>query len=98
VLGRVDGMVIVRGVNVFPGAIENIMRGFPELDQFELEVDRRRDLPQLVVRIEVTDDSEVAAALAEAIRRRLTLWSRVEAVPAGSLPRYELRARRFKPS
>lgn len=103
VLGRVDGMVCVRGVNVFPSAIEDIVRGFVEVAEFELEVDACRDLPQLVVRIELgggdgarAAPDGVAGALADEIRRRLTLWPRIEVAPPGSLPRYELKARRFK--
>lgn len=103
VLGRVDGMVVVRGVNVFPSALEDVVRAFPEIGEFEVKVARDRELAELVVRIEVTASAEplavaaaVAEALAEEIHRRLALRPRVEVVPPGSLPRYELKARRFE--
>jgi phenylacetate-CoA ligase len=98
VLGRVDGMVVVRGVNVFPSAIEDVVRGFAEIGEFEVEVDRRRELAELVIRVEVAagEPAAVAASLAGAVRHRLALRPRVEPVAPGSLPRYELKARRFK--
>lgn len=98
VLGRVDGMVVVRGVNVFPSAIEDVVRGFAEIGEFEAEVDRGRELAELVIRIEVDagEPAAVAAALAAAVRHRLALRPRVEPVARGTLPRYELKARRFK--
>ncbi len=100
VIGRVDGMVVVRGVNVFPSAIENLVRGFAEIGEFEAEVVREGELAQLLVRIEVAgsvaEEERVAAALAAELHRGLSLRPRVELVPAGSLPRYELKAGRFK--
>lgn len=98
VLGRLDGMVVVRGVNVFPSAVEDLVRGFAEIGEFEVEVDRQRPLAELVVRIEVAEGAapRVATALASEIHRRLALRPRVEAAEPGSLPRYELKARRFK--
>jgi phenylacetate-CoA ligase len=98
VLGRADGMVVVRGINVFPSALEDAVRGFPAIAEFEVEVDRSRELAELVIRIEVADGdpAAVAAELAASVHRRLALRPRVEPVAAGSLPRYELKARRFK--
>lgn len=98
VLGRLDGMVVVRGVNVFPSAIEDLVRGFAEIGEFEVEVDCRRELAELVIRIEAagTKAAAVATALADTVRRRLALRPRVEPVAPGTLPRYELKARRFK--
>lgn len=98
VLGRIDGMVVVRGVNVFPSAIEDLVRGVPAIGEFEVEVDRTRELAELVIRVEVTeaDEATAAEALAAEVRCRLALRPRVEPVPRGSLPRYELKARRFK--
>ena len=41
ILGRVDDMLIVRGVNVFPSALEGVVRRFPAVDEFLIEVYRR---------------------------------------------------------
>jgi len=98
VLARADGMLVVRGVNVFPSAIENIIREFAAIDEFEVEVASEREMQELVVKIEVKDASsdETSNALATQIHRRLALRPRVVPVALGSLPRYEMKARRFK--
>ncbi len=98
VKGRIDGMVVVRGINVFPSALENIVREFPEITEFEVTVERHLEMAELALKIEVTAESpeRTAQALQSRIHRYLSLRPRVEVAEAGSLPRYELKARRFK--
>ena len=94
ILGRVDDMLIVRGVNVFPSALEGIIRRFPAVDEFMIEVYRRGQLDEVRLLLEVSGQpSPVVAAVQEAVR--VDLGIRVEAVPVPgqSLPRYELKAR-----
>jgi phenylacetate-CoA ligase len=96
ILGRVDDMLIVRGVNVFPSALEGIVRRFPAVDEFVIEVYRRGQLDEVRLLLEVQGQAGVvAAAVQEAVR--VDLGIRVEAVPVPgqSLPRYELKARRL---
>ena len=96
ILGRVDDMLIVRGVNVFPSAIEGIVRRFPAVDEFVIEVYRRGQLDEVRLLLEVRGQAgAVVAAIQEAVR--VDLGIRVEAVPVPgqSLPRYELKARRL---
>jgi phenylacetate-CoA ligase len=96
ILGRVDDMLIVRGVNVFPSALEGIVRRFSAIDEFLIEVYRRGHLDEVRLLLEVRGDAEpVVAAVQEAVR--VDLGIRVEAVPVPgqSLPRYELKARRL---
>ncbi len=96
VVGRADDMVTVRGVNVFPGAIEAIVRELPEVVEFSVEVTKRRALEELGIRIEVAGDgAAIAAKLVELVCHRLGLRPLVEVAPEGSLPRYELKARHF---
>ena len=52
VLGRSDDMMIIRGVNVFPTAVEKILRGFDEVDEFQLIAWRDGQMDQLKVRVE----------------------------------------------
>ena len=95
ILGRVDDMLIVRGVNVFPSALEGIVRRFAAVDEFLIEVYRRGQLDEVRLLIEVDGTAApVVAAVQEAVR--VDLGIRVEAVPVPqhSLPRYELKARR----
>ena len=96
ILGRVDDMLIVRGVNVFPSAIEGIVRRFPAVDEFVIEVYRRGQLDEVRLLLEVRGQAgAVVASVQEAVR--VDLGIRVEAVPVPgqSLPRYELKARRL---
>jgi len=101
ILGRVDDMLIVRGVNVFPSALEGIIRRFEGVDEFQIEVFRRGELGEVRLLLEVdgaTHGAEAPGRTAEGVREavRHELGIRVEAVavPARSLPRYELKARR----
>jgi phenylacetate-CoA ligase len=93
ILGRLDDMLIVRGVNVFPSAIDAIIRRFPAVDEFLVEVVANGQLDELRVLIE-TDGRDTAVAVREAFRAELGLRLEVVPVPPRSLPRYELKARR----
>jgi phenylacetate-CoA ligase len=93
ILGRLDDMLIVRGVNVFPAAIEGIVRRFAAVDEFQIEVFRDGALDELRVLVEV-EDASTTIAVSEAFRADLGLRLDVAAVPPRSLPRYELKARR----
>lgn len=96
ILGRLDDMLIIRGVNVFPSAIEGIVRRFPAVDEFQIEVFRDGELEGARVLIEAGDGDAgaVCALVHEALRTALGL--RLDVVPASprTLPRFELKARR----
>ena len=94
ILGRVDDMLTVRGVNVFPAAIEGIVRRFPEVDEFLIEVYRRGTLDEVRLLVELTGAAETGRRVDEALRAALGIRIDVVPVPLRSLPRYELKARR----
>ena len=98
VLGRIDQMVTVRGINVYPAAIDNIVRAHPAIDEYEVLVRSDRAMDELVLRVEVGDAAaaETSRMLAMDVHNRLQLRPTVEVVETGTLPRYELKARRFK--
>jgi phenylacetate-CoA ligase len=93
ILGRADDMIIVRGVNVFPGAIEEIVRRFPEVVEYRVEVDSRGTLPEL--RLQIEAPLGTARCLEEALRASLSLRVPVQCVPENSLPRFEMKAKRW---
>jgi len=97
VIGRIDDALVVRGINVFPSAIENIVRRFPEVGEFAVHVHRRKEMDELEVRIETreAEPEAVAAALGQEIQAALGLRARVEPAAFGSLPRFDLKAKRF---
>ena len=97
ILGRLDDMLIIRGVNVFPSAIEGIVRRFPAVEEFQIEVFRDGELDEARVLIEV-DGGEgahpVRDAVREALRASLGIRLDVACVVPSTLPRWELKARR----
>ncbi len=96
ILGRVDDMLVVRGVNVFPSAIEGIVRRFPAVDEFQIEVYRNGAMDEVRLLVEFADGATaMAAAVGEALRVDLGIRVEVHPVPASTLPRYELKARRL---
>jgi phenylacetate-CoA ligase len=96
VTGRLDDVLIVRGVNIYPSAVENVIRGFDSVGEFAVRVRRRGSMDEIEISLEVGDQAEaVEAAVAQALRTALGLRVRVEVVAPGSLPRFELKARRF---
>ena len=93
VIGRADDMLVVRGVNVFPAAIDGIVRSFPEVVEYRLTVFSRASLDELAIEIE--DRLDDPARVARELHLRLGLRVGVTAVPAGSLPRFEGKGRRI---
>ncbi len=101
ILGRVDDMKLVRGTNVYPRAVEAVVREFPMIEEFQLVLSRDQNLDRIVVRAELPPDASdqswrdicdgLAKALAEAHEG---LRFEVERAAAGELPRFELKARR----
>jgi phenylacetate-CoA ligase len=97
ILGRVDDMIVVRGVNVFPAALEGIIRRFPAVGEFMIEVFRREEMDELRLLLEVGDGAgvELTGRVQEAVRIELGIRVDTVPVPARSLPRWELKARRL---
>jgi phenylacetate-CoA ligase len=99
ILGRADDMINVRGVNVYPAAIEAVIRRFDEVAEFRSIVSRDSALRAIRVEVDlvsaVTDRAARVAAIAAALREVLGLTVHVDAVEIGSLPRFEMKASRF---
>jgi phenylacetate-CoA ligase len=86
-------MLIVRGVNVFPSAIEGIVRRHPAIEEFRIEVFREAELDEIRLLVEARQPS-AAPLVREALRCDLGIRVDVVPVPLGSLPRWELKAKR----
>ena len=97
IIGRIDDVLIVRGVNVYPSAIENIVRAFPEVGEFVVDVFRTGELDEMEIRLEIraTDTEAILTAVAKRMRNALGLRVKAKSVPHGTLPRFELKAKRF---
>jgi phenylacetate-CoA ligase len=97
--GRVDDMLIIRGINVFPSQIEYALMAIPEVGQhFQIVVDRKGALDDLLVRVElpkgsfsdkINDLMQVRQKVEHRLRSSLNVNVDVELVEPGSLPRFE---------
>jgi phenylacetate-CoA ligase len=91
--GRTDDMIHLRGNNLHPSALEAVIRRFPEVAEYRVEVDQSGPLANLRVEVEAAN-AEVAERIGRAIRDEFLFRAEVVAVPPGSLPRFEMKARR----
>jgi len=97
VLGRADDMVTVRGVNVFPGGVENIIRNFTEVDEFRVTVNKVKQMDEMDVEVELSagTDPELIHAIAVKLDSMLAFRPRVRQVAHNALPRFEMKSKRF---
>jgi phenylacetate-CoA ligase len=98
ILARADDMVNIRGVNVYPTSIESVVRAIPEIVEFRSTVSQPGAMRTLSLEIEVQagqDSNAAAARLTRQLRSALGLTVPVRTVDKGTLPRFEMKARRF---
>jgi len=99
ITGRVDDMLIIRGINVFPSQVEFALMGVPEVGQhFQIVVERKGALDDMLVRVElnkesfsdkITDIMAIRQKIEHRLRNSLNVMAEVELVEPGSLPRFE---------
>ena len=92
IIGRVDDMVLVRGVNIYPSAVDAVVRGIPEIAEYRVTVTSRDTLAEIALEIECAEESAVPA-LESALTSAFSL--RIPVRRVASLPRYELKAKRW---
>lgn len=102
ILGRVDDMKLIRGTNVYPAAVEGIVRGFAEITEFQIVIERVDNRDEITVCYELTEAASRVApqALATRLRKELAeghegLRFNVKLVEPNSLPRFDMKARRL---
>jgi phenylacetate-CoA ligase len=95
--GRVDDMFTVRGVNLYPSQVEDLVRREPAINEFSIEVRRVRGMEEVTILCESRGDDGERAVSRLANDLRLALGARIECrlVDPGSLPRSELKSRRL---
>jgi phenylacetate-CoA ligase len=94
IAGRLDDMITIRGVNVFPSAIEGTLRRFEEVIEFRIEVSRVQSLDEIAVSVEVASDL-ILPRIKRELANTFGLRIPVRAAAPDSLPRFELKARRL---
>lgn len=101
VLGRADFMVTIRGVNVYPTAVENLIGEVPGVsNHYELHISRVEGMDRMLVKVEAAEEADrpdhvLAGRLADHLRSHLGVRLETEVVPAQTLPRYELKTKRI---
>jgi len=98
-LGRSDDMVTIRGVNVYPTAIENVIRQFSAVDEYQVTVKTLQEMHHLEVEIEVIsghDAEGIRTHVEQALYHALSLRPTVTVAEPGALARFEMKARRFR--
>jgi phenylacetate-CoA ligase len=98
ILGRTDDMIQVRGNNLYPSALENLIRRFSDVTEYRVEVDRTGPLAHLRIELEpekTARPDDVADRIGRAIRDELLFRAEVTTVPPGTLPRFEMKAMRI---
>ncbi len=100
IIGRIDDMLVVRGENIYPSAIEDVLHGFPEIGtEFEIVVTRPKALDELTVRAEIAgpcDQTALRERVAAQLKRQLGIRAEVALVPGGALARTDLKSRRVR--
>lgn len=98
VLSRVDDMVVVRGVNVYPSAIEAVVRQFPGVVEFMVEQKKVDAMDELELLVEAAEDApkNLLKRLESRLRDTFSLRIPVHQASPGSLPRHEFKARRWR--
>ena len=99
ILGRADDMVVVRGVNVYPSAIHDILAAFPEIVEHRMNVLHHDTLTELHLEVEPSsacaNRSALQHAVQSALHQSLSLRIQVSVTEPGSLPRFEMKAKRW---
>lgn len=99
ILGRTDDMVVVRGVNLYPSAVEEVIRRFGEIDEYDVLIERTAGLASVHLRIEPKSaepgQGHLAVRLGQELQNAFSLRFEIQVIPPGTLPRQELKARRW---
>jgi len=93
ILSRCDDMIVIRGINIHPSAIDAVIRSIEGIGEYQVEVDQRQSLPELRLKVEAS--KETAAALAQKLRSTFSLRIPVSVAPPNSLPTFEVKAKRW---
>ena len=100
ILGRIDDMRLIRGVNVYPSAIDAVVRRFDGVKEYEVLIESSGAMSKLSLRVETAssrhDEIALCKRISEAMRDALSLRVPVTAVPSGTLPTFEMKAKRWR--
>lgn len=99
ILGRTDDMVVVRGVNLYPAALDEVLRSFKEVAEYRVELHTRKAMTEIHLCVEPIHDGIDADRLTQSVEAKIHaqfhLRAPVTISPPGTLPRFEMKARRW---
>jgi phenylacetate-CoA ligase len=99
ILGRVDDMIIVRGVNIYPTALEQLLRGCGGVAEYQVKVTQHGAMAELAVQVEpvpdIADPDALLAQIRKSLQQAFALRVPVQLVGPGTLPRFDMKARRW---
>jgi phenylacetate-CoA ligase len=93
--GRVDDMFTVRGVNLYPSQVEDIVRRHPEVREFVIEHRRERQMDEVTLLVETSTNSFSSERLEADLRQALGVRLECRVVRKGTLPQAEMKSRRI---
>lgn len=99
ILARTDDMILVRGVNIYPAALEGVLRSFDEVAEYRVDVRTEHEMSALSLQVEpapeCTDLAALKSCLEKALKDAFNLRIPLALVLPGTLPRYEMKSKRW---
>jgi phenylacetate-CoA ligase len=101
ILGRTDDMITIRGNNLYPSALEDVVRTFPAVAEFRIELRTVKAMQQLKILIEpvptlgAAEIARLAAQISDEVKSRWSFQVEIVTVAPGALPRFEMKGKRF---
>jgi phenylacetate-CoA ligase len=101
ILGRKDEMIVIRGVNVFPNVLSNIVESYIQPgDDYRVEAykDKEKGIDEIAIKLELKDEEKkgvIQRAVQDEIKGKLNLRVGVDIVPRGTLPKFGYKTKRF---
>ncbi len=105
ILGRVDDMLVVRGINVFPSQIEHVLMSIPEVGtHFQVVLERIKHLDEMKIRVELEDEyftgevedlRQLTRGVETELKNSLNLRTKVELVERGTIARTEGKSKKI---
>ena len=102
--GRTDDMLVLRGVNVFPSQVEDVMETFPEVSSwYQIELTTKNSLDNVTLKVEINPDfdfdnigaiEKLQANIQKRLKEQLLIKINVRIVEPKSIPRSEGKAKR----
>ena len=94
ILGRTDDMIVVRGVNLYPASVDTVIRKFDQVREYRVYKENAGSMVE--IKIEVEAEPEIAKLVETGLRDAFSLRIAVQSVEAGTLPRFEMKAKRWE--